>query len=345
MVGIMDITVEIEKPDGNLYYPKIPEITINKADPYQVDSANIRIAEIFSDISNISIHDQVKIILDDITYFAGHLGKRKFISSIDDSSLEFPAKDYGGALGYTYISTLKNWTSSTAIGTIIENLRSSFVSSYLTGNNIATGPNIASYNVPAWGKTLLQSYQELVKIANYDLFVDTDGDINFITKQTTAIDGFEVVEGKNIMEINSYTEDVEGVRNYVKVIGDTGYSAFAQDTTSQGKYHKREYLHTDPSLGSNAACQAMADALIQAEPPISISLTLTGDLNVNPRDFVNTYIPSYGIDTSYKVTKVEQMIDVNTFETSLELGSHIQDITSIIAQIRGELSYVQGAYV
>ena len=340
---IVDVVVEVEKSTGDLYYPKVPELTINKADPYQIDSATVRIAE--SGLGNIALHDDVSILLDDQIYFTGTLGKKKASISKTRSSLEFPAKDYGDILSHTYVSTLKNWTSSTAIGVILENLRSSFVSSYLTGNNISTGPSIGAYNVPAWGKTVLQSYQELAEIAGYDLFVDTDADINFTTKNTIAREGFSIVDGKNVMEINDYTEDKEQVRNYVKVIGDTGYSAYAEDTDSQDAYDKREYLYTDPSLGSNAACQAIADALVQEEPPINVSLVVTGDLNVDPRDLVNVYIPRLDIDTTLRVTGVEQMIDINTFETSMELGSQPIDLGSIIAQMKGTIALLSGGYV
>ena len=108
----------------------------------------------------------------------------------------------------------------------------------LTGTNISTGPNIASYNIPAWGKTVLQVYQELAKIADYDIFVDLNKDIHFTAKNTTAISGFGVVWGENILSIDSYIEDVDRVINYVKVIGDTGYSAYAEDSASQThSYH------------------------------------------------------------------------------------------------------------
>lgn len=340
---IVDVIVEVEKSTGDLYYPKVPELTINKADPYQTDSATVRIAE--AGLGNVALHDDVSIILDDQTYFVGTLGKRKASISKTSSSLEFPAKDYGDILSHTYVSTLKDWTSSTAIGVILENLRSSFVSSYLTGNNISTGPSIGAYNVPAWGKTVLQSYQELAGIAGYDLFVDTDADINFTTKNTVAKEGFSIIEDKNVMEISNYTEDKYQVRNYVKVIGDTGYSAYAEDTDSQDTYDKREHLYTDPSLGSNAACQAIADALIQEEPPINVSLILTGDLNVDPRDLVNVYIPKLDIDTALRVTGVEQMIDINTFETSIELGSQPSDLGSIIAEMKGTIALLSGGYV
>ena len=152
---IVDVIVEVTGPSGDIYYPKISELTISKADPYQINSSIIRIAE--SGLGDISLHDDVHIILDDDIYFTGTLGKRRISISKTSSSLEFPAKDYGAVLAHTYVSTLKNWTSSTAIGVILENLRSSFVSSYLTGTNIATGPSIGAYNIPAWGKTLLQS--------------------------------------------------------------------------------------------------------------------------------------------------------------------------------------------
>ena len=155
---MVEVVVEIEKSTGDLYYPKIPEVTITQSDPYDIDSATVRMAE--SGLGNIAIHDGVSILLDDQVYFTGTLGKRKISLSKTASTLEFPVKDYGDIISHTYVSTLKNWTSSTAIGTIIENLRSSFVSSYLTGTNISTGPNIGAYNIPAWGKTLLQSYQE-----------------------------------------------------------------------------------------------------------------------------------------------------------------------------------------
>ena len=344
MVDLMvDIGVEIEKSTGDLYYPKIPELTIDRGDPYQIDSAIVRIAE--SGLGNIALHDNISISLDDRIYFTGTLGKRKASISKTNSSLEFPAKDYGDILSHTYISTLKNWTISTAIGTILENLRSSFVSTYLTGDNISTGPSIGAYNIPAWGKTLLQSYQELAKIAGYDLFIDTNADINFTTKNTTAREGFSIVEGKNIIEINDYTEDKYQVRNYVKVIGDTGYSAYAEDSDSQDAYDKREYVHTDPSLGSNTACQAIADALIQEEPPVNVSLVISGDINIDPRDLVNVYIPRLDIDTTLRVTGVEQMIDINTFETSIELGSQPVDLGSIIAQIKGTIALLSGGYV
>jgi len=340
---IVDVVVEVEKSTGDLYYPKVPELTINKADPYQIDSATVRIAE--SGLGDVALHDDVSIVLNDQIYFVGTLGKRKASISKTNSSLEFPAKDYGDILAHTYVSTLRDWTSSTAIGVILENLRSSFVSSYLTGNNISTGPSIGAYNIPAWGKTLLQSYQELAEIAGYDLFIDTDADINFTTKNTVAKEGFSIIEDKNVIEISDYTEDKYQVRNYVKVIGDTGYSAYAEDTDSQDAYDKREHLYTDPSLGSNTACQAIADALIQAEPPINVSLIITGDLNVDPRDLVNVYIPKLDIDTTLRVTGVEQMIDINTFETSIELGSQPVDLGSIIAQMKGTIALLSGGYV
>jgi len=340
---MVDVVVEIEKATGDLYYPKIPELTISKNDPYQIDSAMVRMAE--SGLGGIAVHDGVSIIIDDQVYFTGTLGKKRASISSSGFYLEFPAKDYGDILSHTYVSTLKNWTSSTAIGTIIENLRSSFVGSYLTGTNISTGPNIGAYNLPAWGKTLLQSYQELAPIAGYDLFVDIDADINFTSKNTVAKEGFSVIEGKNIMEINDSTEDKEQIRNYVKVIGDTGYSAYAEDTDSQDQYDKREYLHTDPSLGSNTACQAIADALLQEDPPVNVSLTLVGNLDVDPRDLVNVYIPRLDIDTTMRVTGVEQMIDINTFETSIELGSQPLDLGSIIAQMKGQIALLNGGYV
>lgn len=344
MVDLMvDVVVEIEKSTGNLYYPKIPELTITRSDPYQIDSATVRMAE--SGLGNIALHDDVSITLNDIIYFTGTLGKRKASISKTNSSLEFPARDYGDVLSHTYVSTLKNWTSSTAIGTIIENLRSSFISSHLTGTNISTGPNIGAYNIPAWGKTILQSYQELTKVAGYDLFVDIDADINFTTKNTVARDGFAIIEDKNVMEINDYSEDKYQVRNYVKVIGDTGYSAYAEDTDSQDAYDKREYVYTDPSLGSNTACQAIADALIQEDPPINASLILTGTLDIDPRDLVDVYIPKLEIDTTMRVTEVEQMIDINTFETSVELGSQPLDLGSIIAQMKGQIALLNGGYV
>lgn len=339
---IVDVVVEVEKSTGDLYYPKVPELTINKADPYQIDSATVRIAE--SGLGNVALHDDVSIVLNDQVYFTGTLGERRASISKTRSSLEFPTKDYGDILSHTYVSTLKDWASSTAIGVILENLRSSFVSSHLTGNNISTGPSIGAYNIPAWGKTMLSSYQELAKIAGYDLFVDVDADINFTTKNTVAKEGFTIIEGKNVIEINSYTEDKYQVRNYVKVIGDTGYSAYAEDTDSQDAYDKREYVHTDPSLGSNAACQAIADALIQEEPPINVSLIMTGDINVDPRDLVNVYIPKLDIDTTLRVTGVEQMIDINTFETSIELGSQPLDLGSIIAQMKGTIALLSGGY-
>jgi len=340
---MVDVIVEIEKSSGDLYYPHISELTVDKVDPYTIDSAIIRIAE--SGLGDISLHDDVTISLDDNVYFTGTLGKRRISISKTGTSLEFPAKDYGDILSHTYVSTLKDWSSSTAIGTILENLRSSFVSSYLTGTNISTGPSIGAYNIPAWGKTVLQPYQELAKIAGYDLFVDTNAGINFTTKSTTARKGFSIIEDRNVIEINNYTEDKEQVRNYVKVIGDTGYSAYAEDTDSQDIYDKREHLHTDPSLGSNAACQAIADALIQEEPPITVSLILTGDINVDPRDLVDVYIPNLDIDTTFRVTGVEQMIGINTFETSVELGSQPLDLGSIIAQMKGNIALLSGGYV
>ena len=340
---MVEVDVRIEKSTGDVYYPKVTELTISEADPYQINSSMIRIAE--SDLSDIPIHGDITINLDDQTYFTGTLGKRRASISKTKSSLEFLAKDYGDILSCTYVSTPKDWSTPIAIGTILEDLRSSFVSSHLTGTNISSGPDIGAYNIPAWSKTLLQPFQELAEIAGYDLFIDTDADINFTAKNTVAKEGFSVIEDKNVMEINDYTEDKEQVRNYIKVIGDTGYSAYAEDTDSQDNYDKREYLHTDPSLGSNTACQAVADALLQEEPPISVSLIIIGDLKVDPRDLVNVYIPRLNIDGTLRVTGVEQMIDRNTFETSLELGSQPLDLGSIIAQMKRTLALLNGGYV
>ena len=92
---MVEVIVEIEKPSGDLYYPKIPELTITKSIPYNVDSATIRVAEPSLDISNISIKDDTRIFLDDELYFAGELKKRVLSSSSGSSHLEFPISDYG----------------------------------------------------------------------------------------------------------------------------------------------------------------------------------------------------------------------------------------------------------
>jgi len=341
---LVEIVTEIQKASGDLYYPKTAEAIIKSSIPYAVNTSTIRVAEAIASISNIAVYDQVEIQIDDRVVFSGRLDTRRAMFGKGGSSFEYPLSDHGQVLQYINVSTLKSWAVPTAIGTIIENLRSSFINSDLTGTNIATGPNISEYNVPAWSKTLFSSYQELAKIANYNLWVDHDKDIHFAAKSTTVKDGFAIIEGKNLLSLNSYEEDIWQVRNYIKVIGDTGFSAVAQDAGSQTSYHKREYVYTDPSLGSNAVCQEMADALIQADPPERIRCTVPGDLNVEAGDLVLVDIPKYSISGNYTVTEVEHRINKQTFETGLQLGETLPDIMHIIASVNDRIQKIEGAY-
>ena len=341
---MVEIVTEIQKASGDLYYPKTAEAIIRSSMPYAVNSSTIRVAEPIASISNIEVYDQVKIQIDNLVVFSGRLDVRSAAFSKGGSSFEYPLTDHGQVLKYIYVSSDKSWATPTAIGTILENLRSSFISSDLTGTNIATGHNISEYNVPAWSKTLLSSFQELAKIADYNLWVDHGKDIHFAEKPTTTKDGFAVVEGKNLKSLDDYEEDIWQVRNYVKVFGDTGFSAIAQDATSQTDYHKREFVYTDPSLGSNAVCQEMADALIQTDPPERIRCTVAGDLNVDAGEMVSVDIPKYGISGNYIVSEVELRINKNTFETGLQLGENIPDIMHILATVSDRIQKLEGGY-
>jgi hypothetical protein len=341
---LVEIITEIEKASGDLYYPKTAEAVIRNSMPYAVNTATINVAEAIASISNIAVYDQVELQIDDRVVFSGRLDVRRAMLGKGGSSFEYPLTDHGQVMQYINVSTLKSWAVPTAIGTIIENIRSSFINSDLTGTNIATGPNIAEYNVPAWSKTVFSSYQELAKMANYNLWVDFDKDIHFAAKNTTAKDGFAVIEGKNLISLDSYEEDIWQVRNYIKVIGDTGFSAVAQDAGSQTSYHKREYVYTDPSLGSNAVCQEMADALIQADPPERIRCTVHGDLNVDAGDMVHVDIPTYSISGDYTVSEVEIRINKQTFETGLQLGETLPDIMHVIASVSDRIQKIEGGY-
>ena len=341
---MVEVVTEVEKASGDFYYPKTSEVVIKTSMPYDVNTATVRVAESLSALANIEIYDQVKILIDDRVMFSGRLDTRRATYAKNGSSFEYPLSDHGQVLKYINVSTLKSWATPTAIGTIIENLRSSFVNADLTGTNISTGPNISEYNVPAWSKDILSSYQELAKIADYNLWVDWDKDINFTVKPTTAKDGFAVIEGKNLVSLSSYEQDVWQVRNYVKVFGDTGFSAVAQDATSQTDYHKREYVYTDPSLGSNAVCQEVATALLQPDPPERLNCTVIGDLNVEAGDLVSVSIPKFAISGNYVVSQVEHRINKSTFETGLQLGQPIPDIMRIIASVSGRIQKLEGGY-
>lgn len=326
----MDVVVEVVKEEGNLYYPKVSEVVIERQMPYEIDKATLKIVDPYPVISAISLYDEVNILSNNITVFSGRLDKKKFVLSEGNNAIEWNISDHGQVLDYIKVSTDKSWSTTTATGTIIENLRNSFVGSDLTGTNISTGPNVAAYNIPAWSKSVLTCFKELAKVADHNLFVDWDKDIHFEAKSTIAKDGVNVIEGNNLISLDNNETDVTLVRNYVKVIGDTGYSAFAEDTTSQTNYHKREFVYTDPSLASNAACQELADAILTPEPPQSIDVSIAGETYINPGDLLFVDIPAYGILGDYEVSTLTHLFSEDTFETSMELGSKRPNLSRIL---------------
>lgn len=341
----MDLVVEVEKGDGDLYYPKVTEVIIDRQMPYEIDNSTVKIVDPYSAIDNISLYDEVNILLDDTVIFSGRLDKKNVTLSPNSNNIVWSMTDHGQVLDYIKVSTVKSWTSSTAIGTILEDLRSSFISSDLTGTNISTGPNVTAYNIPAWSKSLLTCFRELAEVGDYNLFVDWDKDIHFEAKPTTPKEGINVIEGNNLFSLNSKDEDITAVRNYVKVIGDTGFSAVAQDATSQTKYHKREFVYTDPSLGSNNACQELADAILTIDPPESIDVSIAGEININPGDLLSLDIPTYSIAGDYEVSSITHLIGVDDFETNLELGTKRPNLSRILLGLGKNVERINAGFL
>ena len=314
-----DIVVEIEKPTGDLYYPKLAELVVENQMPYDIANATINLVDPLTEIGGLDAYDEITIILDNKDIFTGRLDKRITRLSTDDDSIEWEASDHGQVLDQIYVSSVKSY-STTNVGTILEDLRSSFVDADLTGTHIATGPAITDYNIPAWSKTLLTCFKELTKVADYNLYIDYK-DIHFEEKPTTPSSGIGVFQSENLLSLNNYEKDVKTVKNYVKVIGDTGFSAFAQDAASQTKYHKREFVYTDPTLGSNNACQEIADAILTPEPNETIDVSIIGDVNIDVGDLIPVDIPKFNISGNYEVSNLTHMFSADTLETNLELGT------------------------
>lgn len=329
MALIVDIVTEIIKPTGDIYYPKTSEVVIDSQIPYEIDTASISLVEQFSSTSILEGYDEINVFVDNRQLFSGRLDKRAIRFSTSEDSVEWEASDHGAVLEQINVSTDKSY-SSTNIGTILENLRSSFVNTDLTGTNINTGPSITNYNVPAWSKKLLPCFKELSKIADYNLYIDFNKDIHFEEKPAIPRDGIKVVEGKNLLKINNFERDVVPIKNYIKVIGDIGFSAFSEDTDSQDSYHKRELVYHDPSLGSNNACQEIADAMLIVNPTESISVSVVGDVNIDAGDLLSVDIPRFNILGDYEVSNITHLISSDDVVTDLELGTKKANLSRLL---------------
>jgi len=110
--------------------------------------------------------------------------------------------------------------------------------------------------------------------------------------------------------------------------GGCTYSAFREDTTSEGNYGTRELSETDEEFVTDNECDLRAKALLAYLKDPAESLTLTStiiDYATTPllaADKIHVTLPNENVDSDFRIETVEYHVDAKTqtLEITLELG-------------------------
>ncbi len=210
--------------------------------------------------------------------------------------------------------------SSQEVSTILTDIIDQVNAEISTNFTYATYVNTTSETIDISfnNKTAMECIEILCQIAGFDFYVDKDKKCHFFAEKTIENTTDAVVHSYNLLEIKGFSEDVEKVKNKIRVYGAIidGIQILytVEDATSISSYGLREEIITDTSLNSDAEAKTKGDAelALKKDPPIVGEVKSTLLIGLAPGDMLRVSAPAAGIalDT-YKVVEFEDIIENN----------------------------------
>ena len=190
--------------------------------------------------------------------------------------------------------------------TLISDILKDIIDDNLTGftyNNVNATTTFLSIEWNA--KPFYDCVLDLMKIAEFDCYLDKNKDFNFFQKKSKSNNDEAIVPNQTLIEIRHFGQEAADVKNKIIVYGKNNVVYTAQDTDSQSTYGVKEKIITDESVENESQAKSLADAelALLKYPPFKGEISAFFMPKLNPGDKVWVVNQPAGIQDEYRLVK------------------------------------------